>query len=489
MFQDLEGIEETYNRLVRSLSDPAVIANPQKYRDISKERSELEVEIRKCELETESAKKAEAEAKKRRKIAEDALKEIEDLKKSISSQKDKLSSYDSSISKTEKKISGKAEELKEAEKKSTEAIRSVEKEQQELTKSYSSKKANLDSLLKEAEMRAQGIKERASRLSGLKSSLAALDKKLNTHAKRVDELVVIIDSIEKKIGESSKALEALLQKSKKFEEELQEIGRKRGEFSGELSKLEKLRHQCDIELATLSTRLADLKAEMENYAGVEPLAEKGKEKLTESMRSLEQQLSELGDVNLAAPEQYEKKSVEIAEIKDKLEKLRIERNAIMEMVNSIEEKKKEAFFEAFNAVNENFKNMFKYITMGEGYLYLDNQADLFNSGMYIKIKRNNRESSLEALSGGEKTLLALMFVFALQFYKPSPFYILDEVDQSLDKANSQQLAKLLRSISSQSQFIVVTHDDAIMGMAEAIMGVSRVDGISKIVGVKIPKAN
>ncbi len=456
---------------------------------LRKERSELEVEMRKCELETESAKRAEAEAKKRRKIAEDARKEIVDLQKSVSSMKEKLSGYDTSISKLEKKISDKNDELKEAEQKSAEAMRSVEKEHQELTKLYSSRKAQLDSLLKEMEMRQQGIKERNSRLSGLKSQLSALDKKLSGHAKRVDELVALIDSIEKKIGESSKALDALFQKSKKFEEELQEIGKRRGELNMELSKLEKQRHQYDIELATLSTRLEDLKAEMESYAGVEPLAEKGKEKLTEGMRSLEQQISELGDVNMAAPEQYEKKSTEIAEIKDKLEKLRVERNAIMDMVNSIEEKKKEAFFEAFNAVNENFGNMFKYISMGEGYLHLDNPADLFNSGMYLKVKRNNRESSLEALSGGEKTLLALMFVFALQFYKPSPFYILDEVDQSLDKVNSQQLAKLLRSISSQSQFIVVTHDDSILGMAEAIMGVSRVDGISKIVGVKIPKAS
>lgn len=453
---------------------------------LRRERSELEVEIRKCELEAESARKAEAEANKRRKIAEDAEREIGELKKSMSSLREKIASYDSSISRLEKSISGKAGELEEAERKNAEAMRSVEKEQQELTRLYSSKKAQLDSMLKEIEMRAQGVKERKARLSSLMSSLSALDRKLAGHAKRVDELVTAIESIEKKIGESSKAMEALLQRSRKFEEELQEIGKKRGEILGELSKLEKQRHQYDIELATINTRLSDFRAQMEEYAGVEPLPESGKEKLTESMRSLEQQLSELGDVNLAAPEQFEKKSAEIAEIKDKLEKLRIERNAIMEMVNSIEEKKKEAFLEAFNAVDANFRNMFKHISMGEGYLHLDNPSDLFNSGMYIRVKRNNRESSLDALSGGEKTLLALMFAFALQFYKPSPFYILDEVDQSLDKANKQQLARLLHSISSQSQFIVVTHDDAIMSMAEAIMGVSRVDGISRIVGVRMP---
>jgi chromosome segregation protein len=455
---------------------------------LRKEKSELDVEIRKCELEMESAKKAEAESKKRRKIADDAAKEIEGLHKSVSHAREKLAAYDSRLKELSKSISAKGEELAEAEKKSSEAMRSVEKEQQELTRHFSSKKAELDSMLREAEMRSKSIKEREERIKSLRSGLSALQKKLDGHSKRADELKSSISSLEKRIGESNKALEGLLQKSREYEERLQGIGKKKGTVAAEMVKLDKQRYQMDVDLASLNTRIADLKAELGSYEGVQPLEEKDKDKLVEGMRSLEQQLSELGDVNLAAPEQYERKSAEISEMKEKIEKLRVERNAIIDMVNSIEERKKTAFFEAFNSVNENFKEMFKHINLGEGYLHLENPAELFNSGMHIRVKRNNRESSLDAFSGGEKTLLALMFIFALQFFKPSPFYILDEVDQSLDKANALQLAKLLRTISSQSQFIVVTHDDAIMGMAEAILGVSRVDGISRIVGVKMPGA-
>jgi chromosome segregation protein len=455
---------------------------------LRREKSELDVEIRKCELEAESAKKAEAESKKRRKIADDAASEIGGLHKSVSQAREKLAAYDSKIKEIEKSISAKSEELAQAEKKSSEAMRSVEKEQQELTKLFSSRKAELDSMLREAEMRSKSIKERNERIKTLKSGLSALQKKLDGHSKRADELKSSISSLEKRIGESNKALEGLLQKSREYEERLQEIGKRKGTVAAEMAKLDKQRYQFDVELASLNTRISDLNAELASYEGVQPLEEKDKDKLVEWMRSLEQQLSELGDVNLAAPEQFERKSAEISEMREKIEKLRVERNAIIDMVNSIEERKKTAFFEAFSAVNENFKEMFKHINLGEGYLHLDNPAELFNSGMQIRVKRNNRESSLDAFSGGEKTLLALMFIFALQFYKPSPFYILDEVDQSLDKANAQQLAKLLRTISSQSQFIVVTHDDSIMGMAEAILGVSRVDGISRIVGVKMPGA-
>ncbi|HNT60434.1 MAG TPA: AAA family ATPase, partial [Candidatus Bilamarchaeaceae archaeon] len=481
--QEAEALRERKNAVLADLRNIR-----EELASVRKEKSELDVEIRKCEIEAESALKAEAEAKKRRKIADDARAEIDSLIRSAEKAREKVSAYGSRAKSLEAKTSEKSAELAEAEKKSFEGLKSVEREQQELTRALSTRKAELDAMLREAEMREKSIREKEGRLKSLRSSISGLQKKLDGHSKRASELRDSISSIEKRIGESNKALEGLLARSREFEEKLQEMGKRKGAATAEAAKLEKQRYQLDVDLASLNTRISDLSSELESYPGIQPLGEGDRDKLVESMRSLEQQMGELGDVNLAAPEQYERKSQEISEMKEKIEKLRVERNAIIDMVNSIEDRKKAAFFEAFNAVNANFKQMFSHINLGEGYLHLDNQAELFSSGLYIRVKRNNRESSLDAFSGGEKTLLALMFIFALQFFKPSPFYILDEVDQSLDKANSQQLARLLRSISSQSQFIVVTHDDTIMGMAEAILGVSRVDGISRIVGVRMPSS-
>ena len=456
---------------------------------LRREKAECEVEIKKAELVEESARqRAEAE-KKRRTAQKEAAAAIEELEKSLSVLAGKHAAFAKEEERISSAIAEKNRELQSAEKKHEERMRKVEKEQEELTQQYSALRGKLDSLQKEKEMRLRGIASREEKKRQLNSELSEVRKKSRSLDSRCKELQQQMEEVEKRIGESSKTLENLLKKSKEHESFLQEKGRARGEVLAQAQKSEKQLHQLEVEQASISTRLTDLKAEMESFGEVELLEEKGKERLSEMMRSSEQQLSELGDVNLAAPEQYEKRKAEISEVRERIERLRVERNAVMEMISSIEEKKKEAFTETFDSVNDNFKKLFGYINIGEGYLYLDKPADIFNSGLYIKLKRSGRESPLDALSGGEKTLLALMFSFALQFHKPSPFYILDEVDASLDKANSKNLANLLRQLSGQSQFIVVSHDDTVVGMASAVLGVTRIDGNSQVVGVKLPSTN
>jgi len=116
---------------------------------------------------------------------------------------------------------------------------------------------------------------------------------------------------------------------------------------------------------------------------------------------------------------------------------------------------------------------------------LDDPNEPFESGLYIKIKRGNNNHSIDSLSGGENSLVALMFIFALQFYKPSPFYILDEVDAALDKENSKNLMQLVSGMAKSTQFIIVSHNDVVMGGADVVLGVTKKEGISKLVGIKL----
>ena len=92
---------------------------------------------------------------------------------------------------------------------------------------------------------------------------------------------------------------------------------------------------------------------------------------------------------------------------------------------------------------------------------------------------------MKSLSGGEKTMCALAFIFALQEFEPSPFYLLDEVDAALDKINSELLSKLIKKYAEKSQYIVVSHNDTVINEADQIYGVSMQDGISKVISLKI----
>ena len=112
--------------------------------------------------------------------------------------------------------------------------------------------------------------------------------------------------------------------------------------------------------------------------------------------------------------------------------------------------------------------------------------DPLNEGVDMKVKlTGSRYLDIKGLSGGEKTLAALAFIFSIQEFTPAPFYLLDEVDAALDKHNSEKLSKLIKQYSNRAQYIVISHNDSIITEADQIYGISMQQGISKIVSLKL----
>jgi chromosome segregation protein len=119
-------------------------------------------------------------------------------------------------------------------------------------------------------------------------------------------------------------------------------------------------------------------------------------------------------------------------------------------------------------------------------LVVENPEDPFEEGVDIKLEiARNKYLDIKGLSGGEKTMAALSFIFAIQEYNPAHFYVLDEVDAALDKKNSELLSKLIAKYAQKSQYIVISHNDAIITEADTIYGMSMQDNISKVVSLKI----
>ena len=92
---------------------------------------------------------------------------------------------------------------------------------------------------------------------------------------------------------------------------------------------------------------------------------------------------------------------------------------------------------------------------------------------------------IKSLSGGEKTITALSFIFAIQEYQPASFYILDEIDAALDKHNAERLSKLIREYSNKAQYVVISHNDALISEADTLFGISMKDGVSKVTSLNI----
>lgn len=142
----------------------------------------------------------------------------------------------------------------------------------------------------------------------------------------------------------------------------------------------------------------------------------------------------------------------------------------------------------FNAINDNFKNIFLQLsTKGDAFLDLENKENPFDAGLRMKVRiTGTKFMDIRGLSGGEKTMTALAFIFAVQEYEPASFYVLDEVDAALDKHNSEKLAKLLHKYSEKAQYVIISHNDAIITEAQNLYGISMNEhGISKITSLKI----
>ena len=193
------------------------------------------------------------------------------------------------------------------------------------------------------------------------------------------------------------------------------------------------------------------------------------------------------NLNLRADESYIQVTDGYRGMSSRKNELESERNSIVLFIEEIVSEKKTVFMQAFDKVNEDIKKTFSEVSGANAYLQLENQDDAFAGGLMYLVQfpgKPAREST--ALSGGEKTMAATIFLLALQSLKPSPFYLMDEVDAHLDAQNTEKLSKVLFQRSQGSQIIMVTLKESTVAKADQIYGVYPKAGISQIVYYKNP---
>ncbi|HOV52684.1 MAG TPA: chromosome segregation protein SMC, partial [Methanothrix sp.] len=159
--------------------------------------------------------------------------------------------------------------------------------------------------------------------------------------------------------------------------------------------------------------------------------------------------------------------------------------AIIDKLEKYDQMKRDAFLASFTEINKNFKQIFHELSNGDGDLILENPEDPLSGGMSIKARPAGKPfHRLEAMSGGEKSLTALSFIFSIQMYRPAPFYAMDEIDMFLDGANVERVAKLIGKISNRAQFIVVSLRKPMIMQSKFTLGVTmQEDNLSTVTGI------
>jgi chromosome segregation protein len=266
---------------------------------------------------------------------------------------------------------------------------------------------------------------------------------------------------------------------KEYDDKLKVLSDKNQILTKEVNSLERQSDSLNRDLSDLvetETRLQKLletfgfDANMETF-DVEPI-----------VQGLSAELNALNALNAKAPETYLEVSYGYRSMSTRKNSLEEERNSIVKFIEGIEKDKRQTFLNAFDVVDKEIRLIFNKMTGGNAWLELQNEDEIFTSGISYLIQFKNkpkREST--SISGGEKTLAAIVFVLALQKLKPSPFYLFDEVDAHLDAPNAEKLSNILEERSKESQFIMVSLKDSVVNKAKLIYGVYPKNGVSHVV--------
>jgi chromosome segregation protein len=322
-----------------------------------------------------------------------------------------------------------------------------------------------------------------------------------------------IERLESELKGMNMDLEILAEKEKKtrttdlerervrLDESLREAREKRKEAYERRLVLQQEAGRLSINRAKLEARFDNFKLQWEQRSERDEDAEKknggypreldeyvktGAARLKDMERQAIIDIQNLGPINLKSVEDFDTLRTEFEDFKGKVDRIIEEKDAIIRTVSKIEEKRLETFNRYLAEVSGNFKVVYRELTGGEAELVLENPSDL-ESGLLIKAQPPGKKLlNIDSMSGGEKTLTAFTFLFAIQRCRPSPFYILDEADATLDKANTKKVADLIRKQAGMAQFIVISHNDALVREADQVYGVSMEDGESKVLGIELP---
>ncbi len=318
------------------------------------------------------------------------------------------------------------------------------------------------------------MEESADQLKIFSEELLNLMKKKEEEEKRLNEADQLYYNVRNQLSEKESAIRLKVKEKEQIEHLISAIK----------DKLNDLK----LSLAGTRERLnVEFRINVEDIIDQPRTGEVSVEELHEKADRLKKRMENLGEVNPTAIEAYQEMKKRYEFILDQKNDLISAKESLMKTIAEVETTANQKFLETFNKVRENFQRVFKVLFSEDDHcdLTLENPDNLAETGLDIVAKpKGKRPSSINQLSGGERTLTATALLFAIYLIKPAPFCILDEVDAPLDDANVGKFTKMIREFSDNSQFIIVTHNKMTMSTVDVIYGVTMQEpGVSKLVSV------
>lgn len=348
-----------------------------------------------------------------------------------------------------------------------------------------------------ARLEAEEAEARTRRDAGAER-LRALRGRATESAEERGRLEARAGALQRERDEARAAAQAAADRVQELAERLRALGEGLRDAEGELARATHALHELTVRAAEARVRRQDLEAEARRQFEVTPEGLRAVHDPALDLAAARARLAELGTriaalepVNLIADEEYR-------ELGDRLGFLRAQHDDLLGSVKDLERALRgmtrtaqERFAQAFEAINRNFQELFtRLFEGGRAELRLTEatpDGDPLDTGIEMVAQpRGKRLQAISLLSGGEKALTGLALLFAIFYYRPSPFCLLDEVDAPLDDANIHRFTRVLRELAAQTQFIVITHNRKTMEAADVLYGVTMEEpGLSRIVSVNL----
>jgi chromosome segregation protein len=365
----------------------------------------------------------------------------------------------------------------------------VRSQRHELELKTESRRASLDSLRQSLERMDTQLSQLQTRYLNLSEQMAKASHPEESHREEMDTLLQRRVETEQRLAAARAKTEGLENEYRETDGERQRVIQQSDEIRQGLEQARLQQQEIELNARSIQRQVEELGGDVTELAGSLPEeAETGG--WEEQLERLQTQIVRLEPVNLAAIQEFEEESKRKEYLDSQNDDLCEALSTLENAIAKIDRKTRTRFKETFEKVNKGVQELFpRLFGGGHGYLELTGE-DLLTTGVAIMAQPpGKRISSLHLLSGGEKALTAVAFVFAIFRLNPAPFCLLDEVDAPLDDANVVRFSNMVREMSDNVQFIYVTHNKITMEMASQMSGVTmREPGVSRLVQVDIDEA-
>lgn len=336
-----------------------------------------------------------------------------------------------------------------------------------------------------------------ARMKGAEERLSALEEEREALESEIRSLQENSERLTRQKAEYGAALVALREKEQdlfsksgnsvgqlaKYDDELKSLNDRDRRITTEINSLERRSDSISGSIASLERRADELH---KLAGGAEP--RKDADAIEHLLSILRTEQKGLPPLNAKAPESYLTVTGLYRSMSDRKNELEKDRAAIVGFIAEVERDKRQTFLSTFDLANREIREAFSKMTGGNAWLELQDEDDIFASGVSYMVQFPNKPKYESAsMSGGEKALAAAALLLALQRLNPSPFYLFDEADANLDQANAALFSKFLGERAKESQFIIVSLKDSVVMTASLIYGVYPKNGISQIVVYKDPR--